>query len=667
MICRAATWAALIALAVEAPALAAYSPGYWYQGDKLVLSIWSSAPEDIEIRVQPVGEDGRPQGAPATQPASLIKGQSNVEIAAGTAPGHRLRFTRGGRAFEVWANRGSWAAGPEGLEITRRPRGVRAPEQLVAIDDVELALGYSASAEAPAQDRPLILERSFGKPAGQGIRPEDKGALVLVARGTVGPVKLTLASRHGKALEYFDDALVLEPGWRRYVLPLAAFRSRIARTKIESIHTLAIESSLPATRGSTIAIGYVGLGARGPSLERLERNGDRVKLSLKGGRADLRLAYTRSGTAALEPARELKTPRSPVELGDPLAQKAWICWGPTEAPACDPPDAPRTYRLIPPAARQPFLIDDFDTEADVNAHRELVVAFASSATLAARPLRRAPGNARLSFAPTHAGDYVGLSEYWPTDPPRGLKTLAIRLEAQAASSSVEIGLEDQAKKTARIELSSYPLGPGGELRIPLEAFEAAYSGYVGKGKLGPVRRLIITLFGRGNVGKTAALTLDQIELRPEPAAVAIASFDRSRPELSDVSGLMRSEAKGGALEVDLMAAGQRGRAAALTVRGLSKEGYALFSIGLNGLNLSQRQRLFFWAKGDAKPALVLVSGKKRASLPLELSAPSWSKIEVPLERLGPKELLQRADQLLLVWEGRAIEREALLIDELSVE
>lgn len=667
MICRAATWAALIALAVEAPALAAYSPGYWYQGDKLVLSIWSSAPEEIEIRVQPVGEDGRPQGAPAKQLASLIKGQSNVEIAAGTAPGHRLRFTRGGRAFEVWANRGSWAAGPEGLEITRRPRGVRALEQLVAIDDVELALGYSASAEAPAQDRPLILERSFGKPAGQGIRPEDKGALIVVARGTVGPVKLTLASRHGKALEYFDEALVLEPSWRRYVLPLAAFRSRIARTKIESIHTLAIESALPATRGSTIAIGYVGLGARGPRLERLERSGDAVKLHLSGARADLRLAYTRSGTAAQAPARQERAPKTPVELRDPLAQKAWICWGPAEAPACDPPDAPKTYRLIPPAPRQPFLIDDFDTEADVNAHRELVVAFASSATLSARPLRRAPGNARLSFAPTHAGDYVGLSEYWPTDPPRGLKTLAIRLEAQAAPSSVEIGLEDQAKKTARIELSSYPLGQSGELRIPLEAFEAAYSGYVGKGKLGPVRRLIITLFGRGNVGKTTALTLDQIELRPEPAPLAIASFDRSRPELSDVSGLMRSEAKGGALEVDLLAAGQRGRAAALTVRGLSKEGYALFSIGLNGVDLSQRQRLVWWARGDARPALVLVSGKKRASLPLELSASSWSKIEVPLERLGPKELLKRADQLLLVWEGRAIEREALLIDELSVE
>jgi hypothetical protein len=180
-----------------------------------VLSIWSAAPEEIEIRVQPVGEDGRPQGAPAKQPASLLKGQSNVEIAAGTAPGHRLRFTRGGRAFEVWANRGSWAAGPEGLEITRRPRGARAPEQFVAIDDVELALGYSASVESPAQDRPLILERSFGKPAGQGIRPEDKSALIVVARGTVGPVKLTVASRHGKALEYFDEALVLEEGWRR--------------------------------------------------------------------------------------------------------------------------------------------------------------------------------------------------------------------------------------------------------------------------------------------------------------------------------------------------------------------------------------------------------------------------------------------------------------------
>lgn len=667
MIRRAATWAALFALAAQAPALAAYSPGYWYQGDKLVLSIWSSAPEEIEIRVQPVGEDGRPQGAPAKQPAALLKGQSNVEIAAGTAPGHRLRFTRGGRAFEVWANRGSWAAGPEGLEITRRPRGARAPEQLVAIDDVELALGYSASVEQPAQDRPLILERSFGKPAGQGIRPEDKSALILVARGTVGPVKLTVASRHGKALEYFDEALVLEEGWRRYVLPLAAFRSRVARTKIESIHTVAIESALPATRGSTIAIGYVGLGARGPRIERLERSGDRVKLSIQGGRADLRLAYTRSGTASSEPARQQK---APFELTDPLAQKAWICWGPVDAAACDPPDAPRTYRLIPPAPRQPFLIDDFDTEADVNAHRELVVAFASSATLSARPLRRAPGSARLSFEPRHAGDYVGISEYWPGDAPPTMRTLAIRLQPEAAPTSVEIGLEDQARKTARLELSSYQRGAAGApetIQIPLEAFEAAYSGYVGKGKLGSLRRLIITIFGRENVGKTAALTLDQIELRPELAPLVIASFERSRPELSDVSGLMRTEATGGALDLDLNAPGHYGRAAALTVRGLTKEGYALFSIGLNGLDLSRRERLVLWARGASKPALVLVSGKKRASLPLEVNGASWAKIEVPLGSFGQKELLKRADQLLLVWEGRAIEREALVIDELRIE
>ena len=204
-------------------ARAAYTPAYWYRGETLVLLLYLSGPERVELSVQPVGPDGRVSGVRLERKLELPRGSQRVELPVGAADGHRVELRIGTREHRLWCQRGTWAAGPEGIELTRTRRGVRLPHQFVRSGDIQLVRGFAASVKANPDRREIVLERSFGRGKSQGIRPAREDALIVVAKGTVGPVRVTLVERVGKRLRYFDGALVLDPTFRRFELPLKSF------------------------------------------------------------------------------------------------------------------------------------------------------------------------------------------------------------------------------------------------------------------------------------------------------------------------------------------------------------------------------------------------------------------------------------------------------------
>src|SRR5690349_8247081 len=104
----ACAWVAFALALVVRPGAsrAAYTPAYGYRGPKLVLYVHAAERETVPIRWQALAFDGRPEGPEHLETHELHPGAQKILLEVGEGSGHRVRFTRGGRTFTIWANRG---------------------------------------------------------------------------------------------------------------------------------------------------------------------------------------------------------------------------------------------------------------------------------------------------------------------------------------------------------------------------------------------------------------------------------------------------------------------------------------------------------------------------------------------------------------------------------
>jgi len=255
--------------------------------------------------------------------------------------------------------RGEWAAGPASLGPKFNLRAFPEADGLMSKTDLKLAAGYSAYVTVNPKLERFVVERTFGERAEHGIRPPREGALALVARGSVGPVRIPAAQRlaPGK-LSYWDYHLVLSPEFRRYSVPLAAFRYRgIEQRPITTLHSIAIQSSEVAKVHASIDVAGVALAAAGPRLGPITEPATGVSLKIVGPqRKDLTVHHAPAKGA------EVKLPGPPgrqVAIADARGGKVWLCYREESgAESCDPPDAPSTRYTLPTPAGVPSLIAD---------------------------------------------------------------------------------------------------------------------------------------------------------------------------------------------------------------------------------------------------------------------------------------------------------------------
>ncbi len=655
---RAAVFVVAAAFALIARAEAAYLPGYGYRGDVLVVSLFAPEPEEVTFTFQAVHSDGRPEAATARKTVQLVKGQNLVELEVGRASGHRVRFKRNGHEITLWANRGAWAAGPEGIEIERNRGGIRTPFELVCSGDVVLTHGFAAAVLANPDRKRLTVERTLGYSESDGIRPQGHSALVLIAKGSVGPVRVTVATRVKDQLQYRDYELVLDPDFRRFEIPLAAFRPRQGgRSAPPSMHSIAISTALTPTDTSSITVGFLGLGDVGPHIQRIDATPHGARVLLAGPpRSDRQLFFATDAAVAT-----IDVKKNPVEIGDPITQKVWLCHRHEQATVCDPPDAPHTYYLRPPRAGESLLIDDFESSANVTAQRELVKPFASSEEIDRRmTFEQREGALRLGVPAAARTEYAGVDVHLATPLPRDLPTLELRLRGDASTGAVTISTTDQKGAAARLELRAYAPQLGDEWRtvsIPMSAFQAA-----------PPEKLTLTLFGRET---PATLELDYIRFAADQAPVALAGFDLSRDDLTDVAGAIGYESSQGQIEGALAPGGHTGRGLRIHVHDLSPDGYALTSLGLGRLDARGHRAIQLSARREGEAgriSLVVGDGVKKARFDDMMVGTDWTTIELPLEAATKQGVrIDRLSQLLLVWEGRAASDETVIIDDVRLE
>jgi hypothetical protein len=671
-----------------APAAPRPSLGCRFLGKALILKLrvpWSVA---VSARWSGINVSGQRVGGERTWSGEVKKGPNEITLAAEPALDYRVQVHLAGTTLAriCQRDRGEWAAGPESLKPTFSRRPFEAAESLVVEGDLKLGEGFAATAGENPQGARLVVERTFGARAEHGIRPPRGAGLAVVARGNVGPIRVSAAQRLGRGnLNYWDYYLVLSPAFRRYVIPLSDFRFRGPENRpLAMLHSLALQTASPAARGSTMEIASLGLTSQGPRLGAMTRGPSGVTLRIVGSKGQPATVRWLDGKAALV-RRDVPAAGS-VRIDDPAARKVWVCYGEANrAEACDPPDAPATRYLLPPAAGQPLVIDDFEAEASVNAHRQPVTIFASGYEVERRlSVTRSVGAMRLAPVLGKPEEYAGYMTDLPPVPPT-MNSLELRLRGNVSPTRVTIGLRDAKGTEPRLALASYlrQLGPDWSVvRIPLGAVRAAYAGYGGKGAMGPPRRLAIALVGGGPAAAAGApgpwLELGGIRFLAERAPLVLASFDGPRPRLNDVAGPISKEAASGAtLELDLSRPGAEGKGLSVRVAGVGGPRYALVALGLGGLDARGLSTLSFrvrGATGGETADIVLQQGRaQRARLKLSSYATlsrEWKPVRIPLRDFAaqnPKLDLSKLSELVLLWGDRELGQESLAFDDFILQ
>lgn len=648
-----------------------------YHGANLLVAFSTTEAGEAAVTWQGLDLAGKKVGAPASRQVRTVKGSNQIAIEVQPALDHQVRVEEGTRTLrgECHRDRGEWAAGPKRLAPQTDADEPDEAEPLLVGLGVKLGGSFSATVTESAPER-LVVERTFGVRSGHGMRPPKRGAFVLVARGTLGPVRLSLAERVGPGkLHYWDYYLDLDRVFRRYVIPLEAFRYRGPENRaMVTVHSLAIQSAEPAPPRASLEIAGLGLSGPAPRLAELTATADGVKVKVRGARPNLKLHLSSaSGEEALEVPNHGR-----LTLKHGRAQKAWLCY--EEGPGvqgCDPPDAPRTRYAVPERPGGAVLLDDFSTRASVNAHRRPLSVFASSYQVEANlRVQRKPGALRLAFDFTKPEEYAGFMADLPATAPASVKTLELKVRGTMPPGSVTVSLRDDKGHEPRLSLGSYlaRLKPDwSTARIPLAAFASAVAAYGGKGGLGELRRLALGVSGAERMA--GWIELGELRLVGERSPLVLARFDGPRTKLSDLAGSITVEKAGGAgLAVELRGAGKVGHGLKLTASRVGGPAYALVAVGLGLLDARGYSHLAFWVRGEKggeTADLVLQSGRKRAKVKLSKYASvtgDWQKVRIPLSDFkAPGVSLAGLTTAVILFGDRELERESLFFDELMLE
>ncbi|MCP4603183.1 MAG: hypothetical protein GY847_22160 [Proteobacteria bacterium] len=709
-------------------------PTYKYGGKELHLMVFAPTDQRTIVKWVAVNDKGRPVGTTRRKKFKLEKGDNSLTLKAGDHSGHHLRFEIAGVKHRVWANRGTWFSMPKSIAVAES-RSPGLAEQLSRPEDILLAKGFGASMGYPPASKPhLTLGRTLGYESSYGIAINKKHhAFVMIASGSVGPIKLTLGQRIGKKkLQYWDYYLVLDPKTRRYVIPLDRFTRRgRSSLRFESIHSVTVRSLHPARKDDKINISFIGLAPPGPVIADIRTNKYGSAVIVKGPlRYGARLTYRDSTDREVELPVRNRNMRVPKR-----AKEVWLCY--QEDPVqmqevenkevsspriCDPPDAPHSNFLVPPEDGQAYILDQFDTQAHVNAYHIPVIVFGSTTPVEHdMRFRRLKRSLSVTFFPQDEDDYGGYLTYFPSHIPEGLKTLELDLRGQIPPEAVRIGLRDESNREARVSLRSYLRGvkpkscyqfnpemdlsrdiatnrqldctptigaflglerddiliTGSRFRrvkIPIEAFGAVLaSGYKNQPRLSKYKSVSVTMTNAGKRGVTHQIEIGLVQLTTEPVPVTITRFDGEINNLTALGGIFITESERGAeMEAQFDAAGHTGNGLKVRVSNERPEGYSLVALGMGRVDAREYTNLSFYVRGrygGEDAAVYLNDGNNRAYVNLSdytTVTTKWNQVWIPLTEFEGVNL-KHLTQLVLAWEEREIDGETIYFDDFVIE
>ncbi len=450
------------------------APKYHYKDDKLHLKIWSPKEQQTKITWIGVNDQGRLTGDSQKKIVDLELGENTVDLKVKDVSGHRVRFRLSGTDHHIWANRGTWYSLPKIMSVA----DIRKPNEPVPLSraaDIQLARGFGSVIGRLAASEPhLTLGRTLGYESGYGITvKKDRHAFLLIANGTVGPIKLTVGQRLSKTkFQYWDYYMVISPTMKRYVIPLDRFTRR-GRSSLpfKSIHSIAIRSLHPVEMGDKMYVGYVGLARPGPTLADVRPAKDGYTAIVRGSlQHDAVLSYRkRDGKKVDRPVKKSRVFHLPKK-----AEKAWLCYnedpvGPSRSKEekqkkanmriCDPADAPHASFRVPTGRNQTYVLDNFDTLTHVNPYHIPIIVFGST-TPVERDIkfRRTGHSITVTVFPLTEDDYGGYITYFPQYVPEGFLTLELSVRGRVPPEEVRVGIRDISDREARVSLRSYLKG-----------------------------------------------------------------------------------------------------------------------------------------------------------------------------------------------------------------
>lgn len=663
-------------------------PSFKYSDGVLHLAVSARRKQKIVVGATPVDDTGRPiRSKTKSHVLEVTEGLNHLSVPVGDAGVHQLTFNLDGERRVIMANKGTWFTIPKSLFVTHTEPS---PGTCGDTDrHAFMAGGFGVEViRTPEPVSHVTLGRTFGYGSAAGV-PVTPGmdALDLVAGGNVGAVTITLGQRISEdEMQYFDYHMVLDSSLRRYLIPVESFARRgNHRTPLKTLQSISIRSLHAAKVGSRILVQHVGLSPAGPRIADIKQNRRGITCSANSPPPHRSLLYYRTESGEIT-NRKVKSGR--VSIGK-RAKDVWLC---SESGICDPADAPETTYATPPKGESPFLIDAFETAAQVNALRQPVSVFGSSEEVERRiRLERKDNHLLIGFRPTSSNDYIGYLTPLPETIPSEYKTVSVAIRCRAPLESVLLGVRDDQGREGRVPLSAYPdpssragdrhLSPAGgaaqdarfeTVSVPLRAIRGlVQSGYPGTPTFGRPVAVFITLMGDGE-GSPREIEIDRVQLETKTVPMTIARFDRDRNvNVTDLGSIIYVENdNGGQIDVKLDAPGFNGKGMRITARSTRPEGYALAALGTSNVDVRDYRSLCFRVRageGGQRASIYLNDGKNRQYVLLEdfvHLGETWQEVEIPLFVFKKKGIdLSRVLQVIIAFENRTIEEEVLWFDD----
>lgn len=652
-------WFAALAALAPAPTSTAGAavqtsdvPTFTYQDRVLAVGFVSYAQGKGEITWRAFQDDGT-LGPARRRALQLQLGLNGIELPVGAESAHLVSIKSEGRQLELMANRGSWFALPRALRIDQTQKEAGFDTKLTTPRDVVLARGFSAVATQGDGVSPLEVGRTFTRGTEGGVRLAGFAGVVLVAGGSVGPVRLTLTERRGRVNVYWDTEIDLVPEFRRLVIPFSRLipREVTTRKRPGSAYSVSLRASAPTRRGGGLEIDLVGLVREVPEFAAPSRRGEVLRFPPppKSSFSSVQLhVVEESGARRVETIEQ-----KPFDLRSLGQIDYWYCYEEqTGASVCDPPDAPSTSHAIAPMPGGRLVVDDFDRRAAVNRFRQPVEPFASDPVMSARPfMLRKKGSVLLRLDEAPLGSYIGLKVPLPSLDPN-LRTLELVFQGVAGAAGVDVGLSTSSGAEPKVPLSEYlRAGDGRTVRIPLEAFRALHRATPRAKKFGRPVAVTLALTPGSN------LELDRVALNWEVAPMTVARFEGTGALRTSLGGRVAARGTGAARVRSSTITVGDGQALKVEIARSAGPSSIIVALGFGASDTRAYESLVFSLTNQANAASAAVqlhAGSKLARVPLGRYAQGVGRLErvtVPLRDFGGRLPRQRLTQISIVFEG----------------
>lgn len=644
-------------------------PTFSYRDRTLAVGVVSYAAEPGEIVWRALPATGR-LGPERRRKVELQVGLNAFELPVGADSAHSVSIrTSGGRSFELLANRGTWFALPRELRIDQTQKELGLDSKLTAGRDVVLGRGFSAIATQGDGTSPLEVGRTFTRGAEGGVPLAGFSAVVLVAGGSVGAIRVTLTEKRGKTDVYWDTEVDLGSDFKRLVIPLSSLVPREPKTRgrPKSAYSLSLRASVPSLRGAGIEIDLLGFLRTVPRVEHPVRRGEMVRFPAppRSPFSPIELHLAEEGGARRVEMLESEA----FELRSLGQLSYWFCYEErVGAKVCDPADAPATHYAIAPMPGGRLLVDDFDGRVAVNHFREPLELFASDPFLGARPRSlRKDGQVLLRLDEAQPGAYIGLKIPLPDLDPN-IRTLELVFGGVEGADRIDVGLNTSSGAEPKLRLADYLAGPrSGVARIPFEAFAAMQRSSRRARKLGRPRAVTLAL------SPGSSFSLDRVAMSWEVAPVVVARFDGTGAPKTALGGRVAARGTGGIRVRSSTVSIDGDPALRVEMLRSTAQSSAVVALGFGALDTRAHETLSFALTDESKSRagqVYLTSGKTLARLPLARYAKGGARLErvaIPLRDFGARIARDRINQISLTFDADVLENGFIELDDVRFD